>query len=357
MVKTQGSDRTLRAGARYRIGRDPQSDIVLDDSRVSWKHAVLRADRDRWVFEDQGSTNGTFLGAQRVNRIEITQNCVLRLGHPESGPVMMCTVAGAEASLPAAGVSSVDRRPTTVMRAPARLLRIGRDPSNDLVVPDLSVSRVHAELRNIGGGRYEIADLDSHNGTFVNGRRVGRVAITEQDIIGIGRATFRLVGDGLREFIDEGDVSLVAQDLTVQIGGGKILLDHVTLPIGERNLVAILGPSGAGKSTLLGALTGMRPASGGTVLYDNRDLYTHYAELRHRIGLVPQENILHMQLSARRALRYAAELGSRGTPRRPSGAAGWMRCSASSASGRTRTPGHPPCPAGSRSGSTWPWNC
>jgi ABC-type multidrug transport system ATPase subunit/ABC-type transport system involved in multi-copper enzyme maturation permease subunit len=52
----------------------------------------------------------------------------------------------------------------------------------------------------------------------------------------------------------------------------------------------------------------MRPANGGSVLYDDRDLYAHYAELRHRIGLVPQENILHTQLTARRALRYAAEL-------------------------------------------------
>ncbi len=308
VVKTQGSDQTLRAGAQYRIGRDPESDITVSDSRVSWRHAVLRADRGCWILEDLGSTNGTFLGSQRVNRVEIGQNCVLRLGHPESGPVMMCTVAGAEADLPPSGVSSVDRRPTTVMRAPARRLRIGRAPDNDLVVPDLSVSREHAELRNIGDGRYEIVDLDSHNGTFVNGQRIGRAAVTGHDIIGIGRATFRLVGDELREFIDEGDISLVAQDLTVQLANGKVLLDHVTLPIGERNLVAVLGPSGAGKSTLLGALTGMRPATGGNVLYDNRDLYTHYAELRNRIGLVPQENILHTQLSARRALSYAAEL-------------------------------------------------
>ena len=87
-----------------------------------------------------------------------------------------------------------------------------------------------------------------------------------------------------------------------------MLLDHVSFPIGERSLTAIIGPSGAGKTTLLGALTGMRPADEGTVLYDNRDLYEHYAELRHRIGFVPQENILHTELSARRALRYAAEL-------------------------------------------------
>src|SRR3984957_10362968 len=311
VVKTQGTDQTLRAGSQYRVGRDPRSDIVVNDSRVSWQHAVLRVDRDAWILEDAGSTNGTFLGTRRIGKIEIGQNCILRLGHPDDGPVMMCSVnrAGNGKAAPKTGMSSVDRRPTSVMRAPTRLLRIGRDPGNDLVVPDLSVSRVHAELRNLGDGRYEIADLGSHNGTFVNGRRIaGATTVTDQDLIGIGRATFRLFGDELREFIDEGDVSLVAQDLTVRLSGGKVLLDHVSFPIPERSLVGVIGPSGAGKSTLLGALTGMRPATEGTVLYDNRDLYTHYAELRHRIGLVPQENILHTQLTAERALSYAAEL-------------------------------------------------
>ncbi|MFE1500477.1 ATP-binding cassette domain-containing protein, partial [Streptomyces albidoflavus] len=46
----------------------------------------------------------------------------------------------------------------------------------------------------------------------------------------------------------------------------------------------------------------------GTVLYDGRDLYRDYAELRQRIGLVPQDDILHLQLTVRRALGYAAEL-------------------------------------------------
>ncbi len=311
VVKTQGSDQTLRAGSQYRVGRDPQSDIVINDSRVSWRHAVLRVDRDAWILEDSGSTNGTFLGTRRIGKVEIGQSCILRLGHPDDGPVMMCSVnrPGSGGTVLNSGMSSVDRRPTSVMRAPTRLLRIGRAPENDLVVADLSVSRVHAELRNLGSGRYEIADLGSHNGTFVNGQRITRATtVTEQDLIGIGRATFRLVGDELREFIDEGDVSFVAQDLTVRLPGGKVLLDHVSFPIPERSLVGVIGPSGAGKSTLLGALTGTRPATEGAVLYDNRDLYTHYAELRHRIGLVPQDNILHDQLKPKRALRYAAEL-------------------------------------------------
>ena len=174
--------------------------------------------------------------------------------------------------------------------------------------PDLAVSRHHAELRKSGRGKYEIVDLGSHNGTFVNGGRISSALLSDADIVSIGHATFRLAGGELREFIDTGDISLAARDLVVRVGGKKVLLDHVSFPIPERCLLGIIGPSGAGKSTLLGALTGMRPAETGTVLYDNRDLYRDYAELRHRIGLVPQDSILHTQLTPRRALRYSAEL-------------------------------------------------
>ena len=73
-------------------------------------------------------------------------------------------------------------------------------------------------------------------------------------------------------------------------------------------MLAVIGPAGAGKSTLLNALTGKRPADQGTVLYDKRDLYKSYEELRHRIGLVPQQSVTHDQLTARSALGYAAEL-------------------------------------------------
>jgi ABC transport system ATP-binding/permease protein len=98
------------------------------------------------------------------------------------------------------------------------------------------------------------------------------------------------------------------QGLGVRLPRGKVLLDQVSFPLSERCLLGVIGPSGAGKSTLLGALTGMQPAGQGSVLYDGRDLYQNYAELKYRIGLVPQQDIMHTQLSARRALRYAAEL-------------------------------------------------
>ncbi|GAA3588594.1 FHA domain-containing protein [Nonomuraea rosea] len=189
----------------------------------------------------------------------------------------------------------------------AQVVRIGRAPENDMVVTDLRVSRRHAELR-ITGGVHEIVDVGSRMGTYVNGRRVQQARISPNDLIGIGPSTFQLVGDTLTEYVDTGEVCLQAHDLTVTVEGGKVLLDHVTFPVGEKCLLGVIGPSGSGKSTLLRALTGLRPADQGIVTYDGRDLYRDYAELRSRIGLVPQDDILHSQLTVRRALIYAAEL-------------------------------------------------
>ncbi len=305
VVEIQGTEKTLRPGPSYRVGRDPRSDIVIDDIGVSWNHAVLRTERGAWFAEDCGSTNGTFVASRNIDVFEITDDCVLHFGGRDDGPAMSCSLYRLRRS----DWPSVDRRPSVVMRAPARALRIGRAEDNDIVLSDLSVSRHHAELRNTGDGRYAIVDLDSSNGTFLNGARVIFTSpVTEQDIIGIGPATFRLVGGELRQFIDSGDVSLIAQDLTVRGPGGRVLLDRVSFPIGERSMVAVIGPSGAGKTTLLRALTGMAPATEGAVLYDHRDLYSHYAELRHRIGLVPQEDVIYPHLTPRRALGYAAEL-------------------------------------------------
>ncbi|MCC3773123.1 ATP-binding cassette domain-containing protein, partial [Streptomyces sp. UNOC14_S4] len=201
------------------------------------------------------------------------------------------------------------RRPTSVRHLPPRTVRIGRGDDNDLVLDDLVVSRHHAELRTTPDGGHEIVDLGSHNGTYLNGHLVRRLPVRTGDIIGIGHSAFCLVGDELQEYVDTGEVSLDVQDLIVHVDAGrKTLLDDVSFPVRARSLLGVVGPSGAGKSTLLNALTGLRPADSGTVLYDGRDLYHDYAELRARIGLVPQEDILHTQLTVRRALGYAAEL-------------------------------------------------
>ena len=153
--------------------------------------------------------------------------------------------------------------------------------------------------------------------------------LIETDIACTEDSTFRPSDDELRRFVDDGKVSMKADDLVVRVSGGKVLLDRVTFPIPERSLLGVIGPSGAGKSTLLGALTGMRPADSGTVHYDDKDVYRNYAKLRHCIGLVPQQSVLHHSahrpprsavhrrapLPGRHRGRRAGTPGGRGNPR------------------------------------------
>lgn len=317
VVETEAGSTVMSPGRDYRVGRDPLCDIVIDDARVSWHHAVLRPDADHWTLEDENSTNGTFTDGRRVRAWGVGPGSVIHFGNPSDGPRAVLTRAATPAperpsaasavSMP--GLTGTFRRPTSVRPLPARTVRIGRAAENDLVIDDLVVSRRHAELRALPEGAYEIADLGSHNGTFLNGSPVTVALIGPGDIVGIGHSAFCLVGDQLQEYVDTGEVSLDVQDLTVAVDRGRrTLLDHVSFPVGQKCLLAVVGPSGAGKSTLLNALTGQRPADHGTVLYDGRDLYRDYAELRQRIGLVPQDDILHAQLTVRSALSYAAEL-------------------------------------------------
>ncbi|MFF5672245.1 FHA domain-containing protein [Streptomyces hygroscopicus] len=220
-----------------------------------------------------------------------------RPGEPTAGP------RGAAAAL------SIDRSPSGVHSlVRGERLRIGRAPDNELVVEGPYVSRHHAEFRPLPDGRFEIVDLGSHNGTYVNGQPVDRQIIGPYDIVGVGHSAFRLAGDRLEQFVDTGEVFFAARNLTVTVGRGKTILDDVSFGVPQKSLVAVIGPSGSGKSTLLRALTGYRPADRGQVLYDHRDLYVQFAELRRRIGLVPQDDILHKELTVETALMYAARL-------------------------------------------------
>ncbi|WP_406194123.1 FHA domain-containing protein [Kitasatospora sp. NBC_01560] len=314
LVLVTGSDSQLIDPRRaYHVGRDPTSEIVIDDPRVSWHHAVLRATEGHWLLEDVGSTNGTFTEGHRVEHEDVGPGTLLRFGDPD-GPAasfagLPAPAAGERPSLIAPQASGVFRQPSAVIRLPGRTVRIGRAGDNDLVLDDLVVSRHHAELRTLPDGGHEIVDLASHNGTYVNGSPVERAPVGPADIVGIGHSALCLSGDELVEYTDTGEVSLNVQGLVVRVGPDhRVLLDDVGFPLAEKALLAVAGPSGAGKSTLLNALTGLRPADDGTVLYDGRDLYRDYAELRRRIGLVPQDDILHTQLTVRRALAYAAEL-------------------------------------------------
>ena len=209
----------------------------------------------------------------------------------------------------AAGVTDNDQTPARAPDAVHRaddVVRIGRNDANDIVLPDLRASAFHAEVRRVGDA-YQVRELGGAIGLHLNGERVKQAALTDGDRLSVGRHDFVFDGGRIHEYVDRGPASLFADDLTVQVGA-QTLLDDVTFAVGQGSLVGVIGPSGCGKSTLLKAVTGLRPANQGKVSYDGRSLYDEYAELRYRIGMVPQDDVLHRQLSVRRALRFAAAL-------------------------------------------------
>ena len=76
-------------------------------------------------------------------------------------------------------------------RLTAGRLVLGRSSSCELVFTDDSVSRRHAELR-VADGRWILRDLDSSNGTWVNGRRVMEAEVAPGDEVYLGACRFRL---------------------------------------------------------------------------------------------------------------------------------------------------------------------
>ncbi|HEX6683337.1 MAG TPA: ATP-binding cassette domain-containing protein [Candidatus Limnocylindrales bacterium] len=208
---------------------------------------------------------------------------------------------------PQAAVASSAQTPAAASDGAAGRIRIGRDPRNNVVLTDLQISRFHAEIRRVGD-TFQVVDLGSRNGTYLNGRQVAKPMVVHAgDVVSVGRHELLFDGHALHDHVDTGPASLLADDLTVRIGN-KVLLDDVSFALSEGSLLAVIGPSGCGKSTLIKALTGLRPATQGRIWYGGRDLYADYASLRYRLGMVPQDDVLHKQLKVRTALRYAAAL-------------------------------------------------
>jgi len=275
------------------------------------------------VVEDAGSSNGTYVDGERLERFRVEKETTVRLGDPATGPELHLslldstgarhvpgTVEPAGTMLAPGGRGEPGRRgeETVLHELQAGVVTIGRSPSCNVVLDDPLVSRHHAELRQLSSGRREIVDLGSYNGTFVNGRRVDKATLDPLDLVGIGSSEFRLVGETLQEIKRKQEVGLAAVGITVTTRANAVLADHVGFALEEGSLLAVVGPSGAGKSTLLGALTGLRPAPRGSVYFGGRDLYEEYDELRQRIGFVPQDDVVHPELTVEQSLNYAAEL-------------------------------------------------
>ncbi|MFK3984926.1 FHA domain-containing protein [Micromonospora sp. NPDC050397] len=79
----RGASFRLRPGART-IGREEGVDVLIDDRKVSRRHATMELSQGRALLADNGSTNGTWLNDELVNRVrELRDGDRIRVGHVE----------------------------------------------------------------------------------------------------------------------------------------------------------------------------------------------------------------------------------------------------------------------------------
>jgi ABC-type multidrug transport system ATPase subunit/pSer/pThr/pTyr-binding forkhead associated (FHA) protein len=339
-----------------RLGRDPDSEVVIDADAavVSRRHAEIRRQGAQFVIVDLKSFNGTLVNDQRVvepaelydgDRIQLgvggPQLRVVDREHP--APAHRAAQRVGTPSTPAAAaipsafghIAQMAQRQTIVGtgaladRTPANQnsqllvqrsfqnhpqLSVGRATANDIRLDGLQISNHHARFA-CAAGAVSVEDSGSTNGVYVNGERIsGKRAVQLSDVIQIG--PFVLQADaqqGVAVYDTRSktriDAINIAKLVTNRAGGGTIkLLDDVGLTIQPNEFVGLLGPSGAGKSTLMDSLNGMRPATSGHVLINNLDLYRHLDSLKQSIGYVPQDDIIHRELTVFRTLYYVARL-------------------------------------------------
>ena len=325
LIDWDGGSTVINPGKPFTIGRDKSADIQVMGSKVSRTHLRLEFDGNHWNAVDLDSSNGTFLNGKAVREFAITELISIFLGgdngqeirlHPlELGkkkskePLKKAPIQKGDRTLVA---SVLENYPASYDDQTSRIrlqqrIRIGRDAANDWQIEDLTVSRFHAEVVQNDSGGFDLVDLRSSNGSFINGQQIKRREIEIGDLISIGGATRRFTSDGLDSPVGIDGVDVVAKDLHFSVGDRQLLKD-INFHLGPRSLTAIVGPSGAGKSTLLNAITGRTTPTEGQILIGGRDLHKEFGDLRQRIGLVPQADILHTRLTVKQALNYGAAL-------------------------------------------------
>lgn len=300
--------REYRIGpAATTVGRDAsQCGIVAAGATVSREHLRIFCDAaGQFVLEDLGSTNGVFVNGRKVTeRVVLAGGDFIGLGSATSPHLRFSA-----AELPG--------NAKEIRCLPGERWVIGRARDCDISLAfESTVSSRHAFLVN-QEGQLRIVDNHSLNGTWINGERVGEGLLGSDDtvVVGATRFRFQLEADGslCARMLESGnDVRLECVGLTCRTPGrgadAKTLIDHLTLSLRPGEFVGILGPSGAGKTTLLTALNGFRHPDQGQVLFNQTPLDESGAMFRNAIGYVPQQDILHPELSVEKSLAYIARL-------------------------------------------------
>jgi ABC-type multidrug transport system ATPase subunit len=205
-------------------------------------------------------------------------------------------------------------------------ITIGRGAGNEVRLNHPAVSERHARLEwRDEAGAWFVVDEASARGTFINYRQVphgpaGQPIQPAADTLWIAPYAFRLAGgeQSPSSHFEPAHLRLDTQNLvrTVkQAGSGKPMpilnLESTPLSFRPGEFTALVGGSGAGKTTLMKALLGLEVAQQGTVFVSGRPFIENgqsqrFAAMHTVVGYVPQDDIVHRELTPLEALDYVA---------------------------------------------------
>ncbi|MCU0527829.1 MAG: ATP-binding cassette domain-containing protein [Elainella sp. Prado103] len=305
----------------YRIGRDPVwSDFNIPEQgweALSRRHAILQRHGSNYrIYDGDGSghlsSNGLFIARTRVGTegLLLSGNVQIEIGQD---PRTQILVQYLHPTTSQPTVNPYQRRRLDLRSCkdfPVKLGRSNEHRYESMQLDAPTVSWVHAEIYRDAKG-YLIRDT-SMNGTFVNHQRITSPArLKDQDIIRLGAFTLVFQAETLELFDQGKQIRLDAHGLFREVtekSGKKVILNQVTLPIEPGQLVALVGGSGAGKSTLMKTLLGTDPATQGDVFLNGYNLQEHFNVYRSQIGYVPQQDIMHRELTVTEVLTFACKL-------------------------------------------------
>ena len=294
----------------FNIGRDSSNTIVINRPTVSGLHAQIVRDGNQLVLVHphpscKRTLNGLIYQGRTIQgdeqfRHALSRGDVFRISDGNGTFITLTYNDGsgmAQEILP-------EIRPIP-LRTP--VITIGRAPDNDVVLNHPQVSGHHARIELVNNN-HRIINTGSTNGVYVNAERIHAHNLKPGDEICIGPFKLTYTGTQLTQHDESSSIRIDALHLKRTGNKNAILINDISLAIAPRKFVALVGGSGAGKSTLMNALNGIRPAQSGVVLYNGRDYYHHLAAFSTQLGYVPQDDIIHRDLSVERALYYAAKL-------------------------------------------------
>jgi len=294
----------------FGIGRDPSNVIVINRPTVSSFHAQIVRDGNQLILVHphpsrdhtvNGLTyQGTTIHGSEPFRHVLARGDVFRISD-ENGTFVTLTYNDGS------GMTQDIIPEIHPIPLGAPVITIGRALDNTVVLNHPQVSGHHARLEQIRGG-YRIIDAGSTNRVYVNAERIHTHDLKLGDEIRIGPFRLTYTGTQLTQHDESNSIRIDALHLKRTGNKNAILINDISIAVPPRKFVALVGGSGAGKSTLMNALNGIRPAQAGMVLYNGRDYYHHLAAFSTQLGYVPQDDIIHRDLSVERALYYAAKL-------------------------------------------------